>query len=105
MRQPSGQSSAIANPRPDIITDEFITLLKKSGVVEAFLFGSFLRHEETPESDIDILVRFGHDYSLVDQLDLIVKLGRLTGREVDVLVDIHPVFEPYIRPTLVPIPL
>ena len=105
MRQPSGPSSTIANPRPDIITDEFIALLKKAGVIEAFLFGSFLRHEETPGSDIDILVKFGHDYSLVDQLDLMVKLGRLTGREVDVLVDIHPVFEPYIRPTLVAIPL
>jgi hypothetical protein len=38
-------------------------------------------------------------------LDLMVKLSRLTGREVDLLTDIHPVFEPYILPTLVPIPL
>ena len=105
MRQPSGPSSTIANPRPDIITDEFIRLLKDSGVVEAFLFGSFLRHEETPESDIDILVKFGHDHRLVEQLDLMVKLGRLTGREVDVLVEIDPIFEPFIRPTLVPLPL
>ena len=74
-------------------------------VVEAFLFGSVLRGEEGPESDIDVFVRFGHDHSLVEQLDLMVKLSRLTGREVDLLTDIHPVFEPYIRPTLVPIPL
>ena len=105
MRQSSGISSSIANPRPDVISDEFVAMLKRAGVVEAFLFGSVLRGEEGPESDIDFFVRFGHDHSLVEQLDLMVKLSRLTGREVDLLTDIHPVFEPHIRPTLVPIPL
>jgi predicted nucleotidyltransferase len=92
-------------PRPDIITDEFLALLKRFGVVEAFLFGSVSRGEERPDSDIDILVRFGHDFRLVEQLDLMVKLSRLTKRQVDVLTDIDPIFEPYIAPTLLPIPL
>lgn len=105
MRYASLGNASTANPRPDIISDEFVALMKKAGVVEAYLFGSILRGEETPESDIDVFVVFGHDHSLVEQLDLMVKLSRLTGRELDVLTDIHPVFEPYIRPTLVPIPL
>jgi predicted nucleotidyltransferase len=105
MRQASTDNASIANPRPDIISDEFVTILKSAGVVEAYLFGSVLRGEESVDSDIDILVKFGHDYSLVEQLDLMIGLSRLTGREVDLLTDIHPVFEPYIRPTLVPIPL
>ena len=92
-------------PRPDIITGEFVALLKRAGVTEAFLFGSISRREERPDSDIDILVRFGHEHRLVEQLDLMVKLSRLTGREVEVLTDIDPIFEPYITPTLVPIPL
>ncbi len=92
-------------PRPDIITGEFVAVLKCAGVTEAFLFGSVSRGEEQPDSDIDILVRFGHDHSLVEQLDLMVKLSRLTGREVDLLTGIEPIFEPYITPTLVRIPL
>lgn len=80
-------------------------MLKNADVVEAYLFGSVLRGEETPASDIDVFVRFGHDHSLVEQLDLMVKLSRLTGREVDLLTDIEPIFESYITPTLVPIPL
>jgi len=92
-------------PRPDIITGEFVALLERAGVAEAFLFGSVSRGEERPDSDIDIFVRFDHDYSLKEQLDLMVKLSRLTGREVGVLTNIDPIFEPYITPTLVPIPL
>ena len=105
MRNASLGNSSIANPRPDIISEEFIAMLKNAGVVEAFLFGSVLRGEETPDSDIDVIVTFGHDHSLVEQLDLMVKLSRLTGREIDLLTDIHPVVESYIIPTLVPIPL
>jgi predicted nucleotidyltransferase len=105
MRQASFGNSPITNPRPDIISEEFVAMLKNADVVEAYLFGSILRGEESPDSDIDVLVKFGHDHSLVEQLDLMVKLSRLTGREVDLLTDIHPVFEPYILPTLVPIPL
>lgn len=80
-------------------------MLKDAGVAEAFLFGSFLRGEETIDSDIDVFVRFGHEYTLVEQLDLMLALSRLTGRDVDLLTNIHPVFEPYIVPTLTPIPL
>ena len=105
MRNVSLDNSSIANPRPDIISDEFISMLKSADVVEAYLFGSTLRGEERSDSDIDIFVKFGHDHRLVEQQDLMVKLSRLTGRDVDLLTDIDPVFEPYITPTLVPIPL
>ena len=105
MRQSSTSQPTIENPRPDIISDEFFAMLKHAGVVKAFLFGSVLRGEEREGSDIDIFVVFGHDHRLVEQLDLMIKLSRLTGREVDLVTDIHPVFEPYITPTLVPIPV
>ena len=44
------------------------TALKKQPIVKAWLFGSYSRVEETPESDVDILVeydpnsRISHDY-------------------------------------------
>ncbi|MCA9858943.1 MAG: nucleotidyltransferase domain-containing protein [Thermomicrobiales bacterium] len=105
MRKASIDNAPIVNPRPDIISDEFVALMKDAGVVEAFLFGSISRREEGPASDIDVLVRFGHDVRLGEQLNLMVKLSRLTGRQVDLLTDVDPIFEPYIMPTLVPIPL
>jgi predicted nucleotidyltransferase len=98
-------SNSMETPRPDIVTGEFVALLKRAGVTEAFLFGSVSRGEERPDSDIDLFIRFGHDYSLKEHMGLMVKLSRLTGRQVQVVTDIDPIFEPYITPTLVPIPL
>lgn len=98
-------ASSTRNPRPDLITESFIRMLTSAGVVEAWLFGSVSRGEERPESDLDILVTFDHEIFLFDRMDLAERLTRLTGRNVDLLTNIHPFFEPYIRPTLVPIPL
>lgn len=93
------------SPRRDVITNEFVSMLKQAGVAKAYLFGSLARGEERPDSDIDVLVKFGHPFKLVEQLNLMVKLSQLTGRDVEVVTNLDPVFEPYIRPTLVPIPL
>jgi predicted nucleotidyltransferase len=95
----------IVNPRPDILTGTFLEELKAAGVTEAFLFGSVARGEERPDSDVDLLVKFDRDVSLFERIDLAERFSLLAGRKVDLLVRIHPVFEPYIRPTLVPIPL
>ena len=95
----------IVNPRPDLITEPFIRALASAGVTEAWLFGSVSRGEECPDSDIDLLVTFDRDVFIFDRMDLADQLSRLAGRKVDLLTRIHPFFEPYIRPTLVPIPL
>jgi predicted nucleotidyltransferase len=58
-----------------------------------------------PDSDIDLLVTFGNPVTLFAQIDLAEELTRLTGRRIDLMTAIHPAFEPYIRPTLVPLPL
>ena len=92
-------------PRPDVITKEFVSTLKEAGVVEAHLFGSMSRNEERPDSDVDLLVTFGHDFRLTEQLGLIVKLSRIVGRDVEVVTKLDPVLAPYIEPTLKPIPL
>lgn len=92
-------------PRSDVITDAFLSALEEAGVVEAWLFGSFSRGDEGAESDIDLLVKFGRDVPLFERLRIADQLSRIAGRHVDLLVDIEPVFDPYIRPTLIPIPL
>jgi predicted nucleotidyltransferase len=101
-------SSAIETPsrvRPDIITDRFLETLRTHGVVEASLFGSVLRDEERPDSDVDLLVTFNRNASYGERFHLSEELGRLCGRRVDLLTDVHPAFAPYILPTLVSLPL
>ncbi len=94
-----------AELRPDILTVPFLAALRQAGVVEASLFGSVARGDEHASSDVDLLVRFSHDVSWGDRYLLEVALGKLCGRRVELVTTLHPAFEPYIRPTLVPIAL
>ncbi|MCA9858898.1 MAG: nucleotidyltransferase domain-containing protein [Thermomicrobiales bacterium] len=95
----------ITNPRPEILTEQFLSALRAAGVTEAFLFGSVACGEERSDSDLDLLVTFDREVFLFDRMDIADQLSNLAGRKIDLLTKIHPFFEPYIRPTLVPIPL
>lgn len=68
-----------------IIADYF----KTQPVVKAWLFGSFARGEETPESDIDILVQYDSAarISLLTISHMMGELERSTGRRVDLIED------------------
>jgi len=54
---------------------------------ELSLFGSVLHDGFTPESDVDVLVRFADDagWSLWDLVDMREELKALFGREVDLV--------------------
>lgn len=63
--------------------------LKSQPVNKAWLFGSFSRGEETPESDIDILVDYDHSNGIVSLFKMgamLMDLSDIAGRRVD-LVD------------------
>jgi predicted nucleotidyltransferase len=49
------------------------------------VFGSVARGEAGPDSDVDFLVDFDEDASLLDQVGLIQDLHELLGVDVDVL--------------------
>ena len=68
-----------------IIADYF----KTQPVLKAWLFGSFARGEETPESDIDILVQYDENarISLLTISHMMGELERSTGRRVDLIED------------------
>lgn len=68
-------------------------------ISRAWLFGSCSRGEETPESDIDILVDYdtsGGIVSLFKMGGMLMDLSELLGRRVD-LIDIRGVKE-FARP-------
>lgn len=63
---------------------------KTQPVVKAWLFGSFARGEETPESDVDILFvpdYFGKPFTLFTHGGMLMDLQELLGCDVDLVVD------------------
>lgn len=67
-------------------------------VVEMSLFGSVLRDDFGPESDVDVLVVFSDDapWSYWDWAPMTDELSRIFGRPVD-LVEKRSVVNPYRR--------
>ena len=62
---------------------------KNQPVLKAWLFGSFARGEETPTSDVDLLVIYDDNegVSLLKHASMIVDLERLLNRPVDIVED------------------
>jgi predicted nucleotidyltransferase len=56
-------------------------------IVELSVFGSVLRPDFRPDSDIDLLVRFAPEarWSLFDHARMERELGEILGREVDLV--------------------
>ena len=61
-------------------------LQKEYGVRAIGVFGSFVRGEETPESDLDILVEFERPIGLIKSVDLKLRLSEALGVEVDLVM-------------------
>lgn len=64
---------------------EIGALCRRHGVKTLSLFGSILRDDFGPQSDVDILVEFqpGVEYSLLDLGGMLVELEEMLGRHVD----------------------
>jgi predicted nucleotidyltransferase len=60
-----------------------LPILEKYGVTRAGIFGSVVRGEDTPGSDIDILVEIERRISLLDFAGLKIELEEALGRRVD----------------------
>ena len=65
--------------------DEIYAVAKKHKAEMLWVFGSCARKEETPESDVDLLVKFSSGASLFDQGGLSHSIGQILGRGVDVV--------------------
>ena len=60
---------------------------KTQPVLKAWIFGSYARGEETPESDVDILVVFDRNarVSLIGHATMMLDLEDLLNRKVDLV--------------------
>ena len=72
-----------------LVIDKIRSVLRSSPVTEAWVFGSFSRMEEKPESDIDLLFKYDKSlkFSLLDHIGLKQALELSVGREIDLVAD------------------
>jgi hypothetical protein len=71
----------------EIPEEELAAFCRKWKIREVSLFGSVLRDDFGPDSDVDVMVRFepGTAFSLLDMVDAELELARIVGRPVDLL--------------------
>ena len=67
------------------LAKRIVPILRDSGVVEASVFGSFVRGEIQPDSDLDLLVRYKKSMSLLDVSGLKYELEKVLGKKVDLI--------------------
>ena len=67
--------------------EELITIAKKYKISKLEAFGSVLRADFSPDSDIDLLITFNDDenISLFDLMDLESELSDIFNRPVDII--------------------
>lgn len=76
------------------LKERFPELAARYHVRSLGVFGSYVRHEEQPESDLDILVAFEATPSLITFLALENHLSDLLGVKVDLVME--DALKPYI---------
>ena len=67
--------------------EEVAAFCRRWRIVELSLFGSVLRDDFGPESDVDVLIRFHPEvqHSLLDMARMRQELSRMFGRSVDMV--------------------
>lgn len=80
------------------IKKHIVPILRRQGVTKAALFGSAARGEMKKRSDIDILIKFKGQKSLLDLVRLQFVLEDTLGRKVDLITynSIHPLLRDII---------
>ena len=73
--------------KPDLPQAEISEFCRRWQVSELALFGSVLRDDFGPESDLDVLITFSPDadWGLLDHYQMEQELVTLLGRDVDLL--------------------
>jgi hypothetical protein len=82
----------------ETLTDQIADFCRRWEIVEFSLFGSVLREDFGPDSDIDVLVTCADDarHTLFDGMHMKDELERIFGRKVDLLQE-RWVTNPYRR--------
>lgn len=66
---------------------EILAVARKHGIINMRVFGSVVRGEDNPQSDIDLLVELEDGRTLFDMGGAVVKLEELLGRKIDIVTE------------------
>lgn len=91
----NSKTSIMISPVITSILPKIREYFKSQPVKKAWLFGSFARNEESPTSDIDILVDYDETHGVVSLFQMggmLMDLSRIAGRKVD-LVEINGIMD------------
>ncbi len=82
-----GAHDMTAKTLPDVPLDRIRNSCAKWTIIEFSLFGSVLRNDFRPDSDVDVLVLFSPEahYSLFDLVRMEEELRQIFGRDVDLV--------------------
>jgi predicted nucleotidyltransferase len=80
------------------ISKLILPILQRYGVSKAALFGSVVKDQARPDSDIDILVQIEKDISLLDFVGLKLELEQILKANVDVVE--YDTIKPLLRETI-----
>jgi hypothetical protein len=67
------------------LAERIVPVLRNRGVVEASVFGSIARGDASSLSDLDLLVKYRDDVSLLDVVGLKNELESILGVKVDLV--------------------
>lgn len=84
--------------RKEDLFSKIVSLLERYGVSKVAVFGSYVRGEEKPESDRDILVEFSERKSLLQLVRIERELSEELGINVDLLTEKS--ISPYLIDTI-----
>jgi len=68
-----------------VIKDHLAELHRDYAVSEIGIFGSYARNEQTPQSDVDILVQFSKPVGFIAFMQLEERLQQLLGAKIDLV--------------------
>ena len=70
-----------------ILFNEIVEFLKSKGATKVAVFGSYVRDEETPKSDIDVIIDFTRPMGLLEFVGIQQDLSENIGIEVDLMTE------------------
>ena len=83
----------------DTLREHKQVLRERFDVTGLALYGSFARNQATPESDVDILVRFGGPATSRSYFGTLFYIEDLLGRRIDLVTDkaLRGEFRPFVE--------
>ena len=65
--------------------DEIYAIARRHKAEKLWVFGSCARKEERPDSDVDVLVKFGDSIGFFELFDFESEMSNEVGRKVDLI--------------------